>query len=180
MLCECGCGAATPLITHTDRRHGRIAGEYSRFVRGHARRSSPVDYIVDPITGCWVWQLSTNHAGYGWTYFQGEVWLAHRAAYVRVHGPISPDISVLHECDNPPCVNPDHLFIGTQADNVADCVRKGRKALGEKFGRSKINSAIAAKIREAVAAGMIQRLVAVEFGVAQATVSRAVHRVNWD
>src|SRR3990167_2109214 len=75
---------------------------------------------------CWVW-LSTLARGYGQYKQQGKYQYAHRLAYQETFGSIPPGLFVLHRCDNPSCVKPDHLFLGTARDNYLDCVRKGRQ-----------------------------------------------------
>ena len=92
----------------------------------------PHAYTVTP-TGCWEWNGPRNKAGYG-SYrrdlfqvpYKEAVQLAHRHAYVLTHGPIPDGMCVCHTCDNPPCINPDHLFLGSQADNHHDAQAKGR------------------------------------------------------
>lgn len=86
---------------------------------------------------CWLWQGARNRDGYG-SFWSGEyrfgdsscgpiMVLAHRWSYEHHVGPIGDGLCVLHRCDTPGCVNPDHLFLGTQADNVRDCAEKGRR-----------------------------------------------------
>ena len=77
--------------------------------------------------GCWEWTAGNNGHGYGWAtrYRQLSV-AAHRFSWEMHFGPIPPGLIVCHHCDNPPCVRPDHLFVGTYKDNMQDCVRKGR------------------------------------------------------
>ncbi len=78
------------------------------------------------VDGCWIWQRAANNKGYGVCAVGRGMRLAHRMAYAIVHGPIPTGISVLHHCDTPLCINPDHLFLGTQMDNVHDAMQKGR------------------------------------------------------
>jgi len=82
-------------------------------------------YFVDSV-GCWIWTGPKNRDGYGRSTAQGIPYLAHRAAYELLVAPIPEGLKVCHSCDKPACINPEHLFIGTQADNINDSVRKGR------------------------------------------------------
>lgn len=94
---------------------------------------------VDPATGCWVCRDVTTH-GYGQIKINLKSWRAHRAAWVAFRGPIPKGIYVLHKCDNPPCCNPRHLFLGTNTDNVRDMIRKGRcrPPRGSKHGNARL------------------------------------------
>jgi hypothetical protein len=78
-----------------------------------------------PITGCWLWTGGTTAAGYGFFDFQDEIH-AHRASYAMHIGPVPEGLHVLHRCDVRQCVNPNHLFLGTQVDNMKDMAAKGR------------------------------------------------------
>jgi hypothetical protein len=76
--------------------------------------------------GCWMFLGAWNSDGYGNIRVQGKLWATHRLSYELFVGPIPNGISVLHHCDNPWCINPEHLFLGTQLDNVRDMIAKGR------------------------------------------------------
>jgi hypothetical protein len=87
-----------------------------------------------PALGCWLWQGKLSTSGYGQLSVEGGRRGAHRISWVLAHGPIPNGLHVLHRCDTPPCVNPEHLFLGTHADNMHDCALKGRTAAGNRNG----------------------------------------------
>jgi hypothetical protein len=89
-------------------------------------------YNVNVSTGCWIWTGSTVNNLYGCVNFNYKQYLAHRIAYKLFVGKISRSKKVCHKCDTTLCVNPLHLFMGTQKDNLADMTRKGRRAYGDK------------------------------------------------
>jgi hypothetical protein len=178
-FCECGCGAPTTLITASDASKGWIKGEYRRFLRGHATRKSAVDYVVNLSTGCWEWQRFRNDKGYGQTTYRGRLWLAHRAAWAQRHGDIPNGIKVLHRCDNPACVNPAHLFLGTQADNIADCVAKGRNQSGQTNGHAKLTDDQVLEIRTIDWKGATRKQIAARYGVSRATISHILLGTHW-
>lgn len=102
---------------------------------------------------------------YGTVWFGGCFWGAHRLAWFFAHGPIPVGLHVLHDCDNPPCCEPTHLFLGTRSDNMRDMHRKGR-------GRSKLTAEDVAKIRDD---SRFLREIAADYGVSVSLVS-AVRR----
>lgn len=104
----------------------------------------------------------------------GRQQYAHRLAWEDAHGPIPAGMKVLHHCDNPPCSNVDHLFLGTQADNMADMKAKGRGN-----GPRKLTAEQVAEARARVAAGERQRDVAQLLGCTQSNISRIVTGDSW-
>lgn len=83
-------------------------------------------WTPEPMSGCWLWMASVTVDGYGAIASGGKVIRAHRVSWEIHRVQIPQDMCVLHHCDNPPCVNPEHLWIGTHEENVKDMVRKGR------------------------------------------------------
>lgn len=125
---------------------------------------------------CWEWTGGKTGNGYGSFYFSGWC-IAHRAAWILTYGTIPKGLCVLHHCDHPWCMNPNHLFLGTNADNVADRVHKGRSArmCGEENPRAKLVKSDRLEIcRLYEETNLYQREIAEIFGVTQTTISRVV------
>jgi hypothetical protein len=108
---------------------------------------------VDKTDGCWNWTGTLTEKGYGRFKTSTKNWRAHRLSYEMHCGAVPDGMQVLHECDNPSCVRPDHLFLGTNADNMADKCAKGREShyspKGEQSGRAKLTEAQVLDIRGA-------------------------------
>lgn len=128
-------------------------------------------FYVEKGPDCWGWTGHTS-SGYGVvTGHRGQV-KAHRFSYELHCGPIPDGLHVLHECDNPPCCNPAHLFLGTQIDNVADMIAKGRNSratgsVGTKHGMAKLTDDAVRTIR--ATSGPARKL-AVKFNVSESTI----------
>jgi hypothetical protein len=118
-------------------------------------------------TGCWEWTEGTIRNGYGRLRHGGTIWLAHRLAYTLKHGAIPAGMYVCHTCDNPSCCNPEHLFLGTQYDNMADMTDKGRapKRAGFLNPAAKLTPGKVRKIRRLRATGVSRSEIASKFGV---------------
>lgn len=139
---------------------------------------------VHKTEGCWIWTAARDAGGYGWFGLPGRNGgseHAHRVAYRLLVGPIPPGASVCHRCDNRACVNPDHLFLGTDADNVADMVSKGRNrgAVGSRNCHARVSEEDIPKIRAMVKQGHAQNEVARYFGVSAAEVNKIVLGHRW-
>lgn len=114
---------------------------------------------------CWPWIGGVDHFGYGRIYDHGTSYQVHRVVYELEHGPIPDGLLVLHRCDNPPCVNPAHLFLGTNQDNVNDMLQKGRERRGETHHNAKISTQQVLELRQQFAAGRSAASLARAFGV---------------
>jgi HNH endonuclease len=156
---------------------------------GDARFIARFEALVmpEPMTGCWLWMGapgdSTKNGQYGRFRLRGRQHAAHRVSWMLYCGPIPEGIEVLHHCDVQPCVNPSHLFLGTNADNVADRVKKGRSGNephpGERHPMARLHEPDVRRIRMRYAHGETGRALAKEFGIAPATLSNIVTRKRW-
>ncbi len=124
--------------------------------------------------GCWCFNRKSG--GYASFRLDGRSMGAHRASYLLHKGEIPPGLYVLHKCDNPLCVNPEHLFLGTQQENSDDKFAKGRGMEGDRHRNRKIDAATADLIRKA---GGTQQWIADWFGISRSQVSRIKNGVNW-
>lgn len=124
-------------------------------------------------TACWLWIASTDSNGYGVSHNSLKVVKAHRHSWELHNGPIPKGMCVLHHCDNPPCIRPDHLFLGTHADNALDKVKKGRqRALkGEQCSWAKLKRSQVIEIRQLLREGLSQAKIAKFFKVSQTAIS---------
>jgi hypothetical protein len=129
--------------------------------------------------GCLEWTGHRNKAGYGQFWLDGHNMTASRVAYEMNHGDIPEGMVVRHKCDNPPCVNPDHLEIGTPADNSRDKVERGRSLKGDVNPSASLTWCDVYAIREMYEEGWTGRRLAAEFGTSQSNVSRIVKHLTW-
>jgi hypothetical protein len=133
-----------------------------------------------PEAGCWIWMLGTED-GYGRIRIGDRMVLAHRISYAAFSAPIPEKLCVLHECDVRPCVNPNHLFLGTNMENVIDKIKKGRHWTG--FQKTGEQSHRAVLTREQVVSiindSRAQRVIANEHGVTQSAISDIKTGKSW-
>ena len=150
---------------------------------------------VEKSDGCWLWTRSRHKFGYGYLRTGSVTLLAHRVSYELNVGPIPAGMHVLHSCDNPPCVNPDHLHLGTQADNMRECQERGRTPRGdhhssrthpssvprgESHSASKLSVDAVLEIRRLHGDGVTTgRTLAQRFGVTEPTICDVVYRRSW-
>lgn len=187
-LCACGCGLPTKLS---------VAKPHvqNKFIHGHnpTKTFTPEEFWSHVRKGddCWEWipPRGGKTAAYGRSVRSGQSEAAHRRSWILANGPIPDGLFVLHRCDNPKCVRPSHLFVGTQAENVKDMQQKGRARGGFKKGRrdrqgsrhpmSKLLEREVIAIRRRYARG--ERLVdlAVEFKIHPTHLSQIVRRLTW-
>jgi len=186
--CRCGCGQRTALATVTRRKLGWAKGEPYPYVQGHngRRHSLPVMAFWSHVTSgkldeCWEWQGPKVGNGYGRARIAGKSpEYAHRLSYMLHYGPIPDGMYVCHHCDNPICVNPHHLFLGTALDNSADKSRKERHPRGDRSVVSKLTWDTVRTIRHLYATGThSQSALGRRFGVSSSTIRFIVHGKTW-
>lgn len=175
------------------RQRSRVFGKYSAkeaYCDEKCRYSKPAGerllMHVDKLeNGCWVWNRASTHGGYGVMTFNGERIGTHRLSYECFVGPIPAGLHVLHKCDNPPCCNPEHLFLGTPMDNTLDKMRKGRCGIrnlpfGESHKRSKLTDQKVREIRSLYATGKIsQKTLCGMFGVTNGSIQPLLLGKTW-
>jgi hypothetical protein len=135
--------------------------------------------VKNEVTGCLEWSGARDRDGYGTLRAGRRDHKAHRVAFEKAFGPIPAARVVCHHCDNPPCCNPEHLFLGTPAENNHDRNAKGRQARGERNANAKIADEDVRMIRKMLAEGMTQAAVGRVFGVHQTCISRIHSRTGW-
>ena len=138
---------------------------------------------VQKTESCWLWQGWKLPKGYGGFWYARRDGYAHRFSWELHVGAIPDGLFVLHDCDTPPCVRPDHLFLGTQADNLADMDRKGRRRTTPRFGADnpncKLTPARVEQILQQLHRGDRQVDIAADHGVSQTLVSMIKRGVAW-
>ena len=124
-------------------------------------------------SGCWNWTGPKANNGYGRISFQNEHLIAHRLVYKLLKGEIPKGMNLCHSCDNPQCCNPDHMFIGTQKDNMIDCLKKNRSA------SAKLKYEEVQAIRSLSDAGIDIKQLALMYGVSKKQIKRIIKGIAW-
>jgi hypothetical protein len=127
---------------------------------------------------CWMW-IGARSTDYGQLYVDGKVIYAHRLSYILHCDEIPDGMKVLHRCDNRWCVNPAHLFLGTQQDNMNDKVSKNRQAKGITNGNAKLTELDVIEIRRLLAQPITQKSIADKFGVDPKLITLIKRREIW-
>jgi hypothetical protein len=134
-------------------------------------------------TGCVEWQSFVNRGGYGRLYQKGKMHLAHRVSFELFSGPIPDGLCVLHQCDNPKCVSPSHIRLGTYRDNALEMYARGRGrtnfSRGVGNGSSRLTEDQVRLIRSMQGTGKTCKEIGDEFGISDVSVGRIWSRENW-
>lgn len=169
-LCACGCG-------------NEVSKASNRFIHNHDKRLPESSFWnrVNKTDSCWLWTGSKTRQGYGMILRNGRINKCHRFSWELSNGAIPQGLCLLHRCDTPACVNPDHLFLGTNLDNVTDMILKGRArhARGDTHGRSKLREDYIPAIRCMAHEGWPQKSIARQFGVSVHTLKDLLHGKTW-
>ena len=135
---------------------------------------------VNKTDSCWLWTAGTERRGYGHYWLNGKTIKAHRYSYSLTNGPIPSNMVICHTCDNPSCVNPDHLFLGTTLDNIQDRQSKNRQAKGSKSSKSKLNATQVLEIRNLYATtNTTCKELANKYNVSDNAIRLIIVRRNW-
>ena len=142
-------------------------------------------HCIKTADNCLIWQgtwMGKRNLRYGQIKVKGKSMGAHRYSWMLSHGIIPIGLHVLHHCDNSLCVNPDHLWLGTNLDNISDCVSKGRNrsGRGSQHGKAKLSESIVVKMRELYATGRYSHSkMARLFGISKSQSIRTVNKIYW-
>lgn len=188
--CHCGCGQKTKLATRIHKRLGYIVGEPLRFVNRHSHakpleqrfwakvdKNGPVPDHRPELGACWIWIGSKTSNGYGKISAYRRLDMSHRVSWRLHFEPIPPGMNVLHSCDNPACLRPDHLFLGTTLDNVRDRIQKNRTVKGS----AKLTEEAVREIRDKYRSTKVSMAqLGKQYGVSPATICLAITRQTWN
>lgn len=215
-MCVCRCGKRRLIfgsnlkqLKHTDSCYCNSPGEYPQRRSGLAtgwnrvmgERNGEVRFwlgVRSSKDGCWEWQRCRTPQGYGQVAVDRVRWIAHRYSWHLHFGPIPRGLFVCHRCDNPPCVNPAHLFLGTHQDNMRDMAEKGRAArskgrphgpsgvrtnfhshVGTKNPNGRLTEEAAKQIISRLATGELYTAIAADFPISHWAVAKIAQGRSW-
>lgn len=181
--CHCGCGEKTKIAPHSNKKYEWVKGEPYKFIHGHRcghkqdlKKRLLAKISVNEETNCWEWMGTRNGNGYGILQVSGKTLRVSRVAFEVFHNKCLGSLYACHKCDNPPCINPDHLFAGTHQQNLADSSHKFRMHFGEEHGMAKLKNEDVLEIRASPLSG---RKMAEKFNVSEGCVSVIRSRKAW-
>lgn len=177
---------AKGILLNTEMVQAILDGRKGKIFRRKGDTGTDNDFLMARLTrgseksevnGCINWIKATNGIGYGTLKIKGKTEYAHRLSYSLHNGEIDSDIKVCHKCDNPSCVNPYHLFLGTQSDNMKDCYDKGRSKIkphsmsGAENPNAKLTEEEVIKIKSLIENGDTEQSIASKFNVSQGLIN---------
>lgn len=160
-------------------RTAKTPEQFEKFFWMNVDKDGPIPVNATHLGPCWIWKMSKSKAGYGFVYKNRKVTYAHRIARELLIGPIPEKKHVLHHCDNPPCCNPNHTFLGDQRSNNADKIAKGRQAKGNQFPQAKLTPEKVIYAKQQRAAGRTCASIGLELHVHHMAISRATRGIDW-
>jgi hypothetical protein len=191
--CQCGCGHEAPILTYNISKkqmklYGWQKGEPARYKQGHYNKFKGnikeqllSGITVDDSSGCWLWTKGKNSDGYGFLMRDRCMIGVHRLSFMVFRGDIPIDMLVCHRCDVRNCINPEHLYLGTHADNMKDMSERKRTKFqdGENNSSVKLTRSQVVDILNRWSEGEPQSTLAEEYEVSPATIHCIVRRKTW-
>lgn len=189
-LCKCDCGKE--IIVNQSQLYGRgstscgchdyknkkLVGKenYNEIIKEKIKK-----YTVVDDNNCWIWQGSKHRQGYGNLNYKRIPSLAHRVSWMVHKGDIPEGVKVCHKCDITSCVNPDHLFLGTQKENVSDAIQKGKysnRLIGKR--RNKLNHEQVQEIKKLHCDGINRKDLEIKFSVSKTCIAKILTNRSWN
>lgn len=192
-LCKCDCGNDTIVITNRlYYNNAKSCGCHDYKNKSHVDDPNYIEIMKNNLInrskknekGCLEWQGTKHRQGYGYIRFQKKNILTHRLSWKLFKGDLDDSVLVCHHCDNPSCINPDHLFLGTYKDNNQDRAKKKRNNTSPYAYTRKLKYDQVLEIRKLSEKGIVQKKIAKRFNVNQQCISKILNgkswKINWD